>query len=166
MKRMPVVSNTSPISNLAFIERLDLLREQFGKILIPAAVGRELKALSNPRAKTAVEAALSQGWLEVRAAESIPLIQLLEANLHVGESEAIALAVEVGASWTLLDEREARAAAQRMNLKITGVLGILLRAKQQGQIASLRPEMERLRKEAHFFISPDLERRILQLAGE
>jgi hypothetical protein len=166
MKRMPVVSNTSPISNLALIERLDLLREQFGKILIPEAVARELKALSNPRAKAAVEAALSQGWLEVRTAGSIPLIRLLDVNLHEGESEAIALAVNVTASWTLLDEREARAAAQRMNLKITGVLGILLRAKRQGQIATLRPEMERLHKETHFFISPDLERQFLELAGE
>jgi predicted nucleic acid-binding protein len=45
---MPAVSNTSPISNLALIGRLDLLREQFGKILIPRAVERELQALSNP----------------------------------------------------------------------------------------------------------------------
>lgn len=49
MKRMPVVSNTSPISNLALIERLDLLRDQFGTILIPEAVERELKALLSTR---------------------------------------------------------------------------------------------------------------------
>ena len=86
--------------------------------------------------------------------------------MHEGESEALALAAEVTASWTLLDEREARAAAQRMNLKITGVLGILLRARRQGQITSLRSEMERLRQGAHFFIAPDLEHHLLQLAGE
>jgi len=74
--------------------------------------------------------------------------------------------VEVTAAWTLLDEREARAAAQRMNLKITGVLGVLLRAKRQGEITSLRSEIERLRSEAHFFIASDLERHLLQLAGE
>ena len=163
---MPVVSNTSPISNLAVIEKLDLLRGQFQKILIPEAVDRELKALSNPRARAAVEAALKEGWLEVRPVKSLPLTRLLSVNLHEGESEAIALAVEVNASCTLLDEREARAAAQRMNLKITGVLGVLLRAKREGTIVLLGLVMERLRKEAHFFIAPDLERKLLELAGE
>lgn len=166
MKRMPAVSNTSPISNLALIGRLDLLQEQFGKILIPRAVERELKALSNSQAKAAIAAALSQGWLEVRAVGALPLSSLLQVRLHEGESEAIALAVEVSAPWTLLDEREARAAALRMNLKITGVLGVLLRARRKGQIMSLRSEMEQLRREAHFFIAPDLEQHLLQLAGE
>ena len=163
---MPVVSNTSPISNLAVIEKLDLLRTQFQKILIPEAVNRELKALSNLRARAAVETALKDGWLEVRAVGSLPLTRLLSVNLHEGESEAIALAVEINASCTLLDEREARAAAQRMNLTITGVLGVLLRAKKQGEIALLAPEVERLRKEARFFIAPELERHLLDLAGE
>jgi predicted nucleic acid-binding protein len=163
---MPVVSNTSPISNLAVIEKLDLLRGQFQKILIPEAVNRELKALSNSCARAAIEAALEEGWIEVRAVGSLPLTRLLSVNLHEGESEAIALAVEVDASCTLLDEREARAAARQMNLKITGVLGVLLRAKKQGDIVFMALEMERLRKEANFFIAPDLERHLLELAGE
>jgi predicted nucleic acid-binding protein len=163
---MPVISNTSPISNLALIDRLDLLRIQFQKILIPDAVSRELKALSNPRAKATVEAALTDGWIEVRSVGSIHLATLLNVTLHAGESEAIALAVETNASCTLLDEREARAAAVQMNLTITGVLGVLLRGKKHGDIARLAPEMERLRKEAHFFIAPVLERRMLDLAGE
>jgi len=86
---MPVVSNTSPISNLALIGRLDLLRGQFGKILIPEAVERELQALSNPQAKTAIAAALSQGWLEVQSVGAIPLIRLLEVSLHEGESKLL-----------------------------------------------------------------------------
>jgi predicted nucleic acid-binding protein len=163
---MPVVSNTSPISNLAVIGRLDLLRGQFQKILIPEAVDRELKALSHSQARAAIEVALKEEWLEVRAVKSLPLTRLLSVNLHEGESEAITLAVELNASCTLLDEREARAAALQMNLKITGVLGVLLRAKKQGDISRLGLVMERLRKEAHFFIAPDLERRLLELAGE
>jgi len=163
---MPVVSNTSPISNLALIGKLDLLRQQFGKILIPPAVERELKALSNPEAKAAIQMSLAEGWLEVRPAASHALIRLLSASLHDGESEAIALAVETSASCTLLDEREARAHAQRMNLKITGVLGVLLRARKQGAIPALKPLVDQLRSEAHFFIAPDLERHLLELAGE
>jgi len=163
---MPVVSNTSPISNLAVIGKLDLLRDQFKTILIPEAVARELKALSNPRARAAIETALKEGWIEVGTVKSLPLTRLLTVNLHQGESEAIALAVEQNASWVLLDEREARAAAKQMSLNITGVLGVLLRAKKQGQIVNLGLVVERLRKEAHFFIAPDLERHLLELAGE
>ncbi len=48
---MPVVSNTSPISNLAVIEKLDLLRDQFQKILIPEAVERELRFVPIVRRK-------------------------------------------------------------------------------------------------------------------
>jgi len=40
---MAVVSNTSPILNLAIIGRLDLLRRQFHEALIPPAVVSELK---------------------------------------------------------------------------------------------------------------------------
>jgi len=163
---MPVVSNPSPISNLAVIGKLDLLRDQFAKILIPGAVDRELKALSNPRAKAAIEAALADGWIEIRPVESQHLSKLLSVRLHDGESEAIAREVETNASWILLDEWEARAAAQRMNLKITGILGVLLRAKKKGDIVLPEPVMKQLRREAHFFIAPALERHLLELAGE
>src|SRR5438552_2544298 len=47
---MLVVSNTSPLSNLAILNRLDILREQFGHLLVPTAVQRELSQLSNPEA--------------------------------------------------------------------------------------------------------------------
>jgi predicted nucleic acid-binding protein len=163
---MPVVSNTSPISNLAIIGKLDLLRVQFGTILIPEAVERELMALSHSSAKTAIKTALNDGWLEVRAVKSPVLVGLLNLGLHAGESEAIGLAVETAATWTLLDEREARAAAQRINLPITGVLGVLLRARKQGELAELRSSLDRLRQEAHFHIAPDLERQLLEFAGE
>jgi predicted nucleic acid-binding protein len=142
------------------------LREQFGTILIPEAVARELGALTFAEARAGVNAALANQWIEVRKVEQEAMVQLLSAGLHLGESEAIALACETKATWTLLDEREARATAQRMNLKITGVLGVLLRAKQQARLVSLAQEMERLRSVAHFFIAPALEKKILQLAGE
>jgi predicted nucleic acid-binding protein len=61
---MPAVSNTSPLSSLAIIGRLVLLRERCGRVLIPPAVQRELAALSHATAK-AREAALHGGWLKV-----------------------------------------------------------------------------------------------------
>ena len=40
---MPVVSNTSPILNLAVIDKLALLRARFGEIWVPPAVVEELR---------------------------------------------------------------------------------------------------------------------------
>ena len=64
---MRVVSNTSPISNLAIIGRLDALFRQFGKVRIPPAVRRELARLEHDAGKQAVHEALSKEWIQVEA---------------------------------------------------------------------------------------------------
>ena len=76
--------------------------------------------------------------------------------MDAGEAEAIALATETSAHWILLDESEARRIAKDLGLKVTGVLGILLRACRQKRIPSLRTEMERLREMAGFYIADHL----------
>jgi predicted nucleic acid-binding protein len=50
---MLVVSDTSPLSNLATIGRLSLLQEQFSEIWMPPAVAYELAALDRPPAQSA-----------------------------------------------------------------------------------------------------------------
>jgi uncharacterized protein len=66
----------------------------------------------------------------------------------------------------LLDERDGRIAAERAGLRVTGLLGVLLRARKDGQIQAVKPEVEALRTQARFFVSPQIERKILDLAGE
>jgi len=51
-------------------------------------------------------------------------------------------------------------------LAVTGVLGILLRAKRAGEITFVKPEVDLLRSKAHFFVSLGLEKRVLAVAGE
>ena len=89
---MRVVSNTSPISNLAIIGRLHLLRERYACVVIPSAVRAELLGLTHPAGKAAIEAALRDGWL---IEESLPVQRVLpelHSSLDPGEAEAIALA--------------------------------------------------------------------------
>jgi uncharacterized protein len=69
---MRVVSNTSPLSNLAIIGRLDLLKQRYGAVLIPPEVLTELKALSHADARTRLAAALNDGWLQVRLISAAP----------------------------------------------------------------------------------------------
>lgn len=48
---MPAVSDTSPISALAILGRLSLMKQQFGDVLIPQGVHRELEQLTDPIAR-------------------------------------------------------------------------------------------------------------------
>ncbi|MEO8367935.1 MAG: DUF3368 domain-containing protein [Candidatus Solibacter sp.] len=163
---MLVVSNTSPICNLAIIGRLHLLQDQLGEIRIPAAVQRELDQLSHADGSKAVQLAITQGRIQPVALQDDKIARLLQTALHPGEAEAIALALNLPADLILLDERDGRMTAERGGLRVTGVLGVLLKAKKDGQIQAVKPELEALRTGARFFGSAQLERKILDLAGE
>ena len=163
---MPTVSDTSPISNLAYIGRLDLLREQFSELFIPQAVQTELLNLPVASIRKVIDDAKRAGWLKVQPATNTSLITLLMVELHADEAEAIALALEMKADRLLLDERDGRAVARHLGLPTTGALGVLLRAKKTGRIHAIKPEIATLRRKAGFFIGPALEAAILTEAGE
>ena len=80
----------------------------------------------------------------------------MRKDLHEGESENIALAVEKEPEVVFFDEREARRIARVYGLNITGVIGILIRAKREEMIPSLREELDRLRDKAGFWIGEDV----------
>ena len=163
---MRAVSNTSPVSNLARIRQLDLLKHQFQKLWIPASVSEELSVHPDESSRTAIESAIREGWMEVAPVPSSPLLKTLLMHLHRGVAEAIALATEMNADVVLIDELEGRQFAMQAGLSVTGVLGVLLRAKKTGHIAALKPLIGALRADARFFIAPTLEARVLSEAGE
>ncbi|MBE9062501.1 DUF3368 domain-containing protein [cf. Phormidesmis sp. LEGE 11477] len=159
---MPIVSNTSPILNLAIINQLDLLREQFGQIQVPLMVLQELKVDEDRPGSEVIRTAVATGWIQPVEVHNLSIVQLLNQTLDAGESEAIALALETSAEWTLLDERDARKIAKSLGLRVTGILGILLKAKQSGDILSLKPYLEDLRQKAGFRIAPTLLSQLLE----
>jgi predicted nucleic acid-binding protein len=161
---MLAVSNTSPLSNLAIIGRLDLLQQRYGVVRIPPAVAQELGRLSHPQARALLTAALSSGWLQIDSASTAPL--RLAFKLDPGESAAIALALTVKADVLLMDEKGGRAAARQLRLTVAGVLGELLHARIAGTLPSLRTELQRLRAQAGFFIDAGIEQFILSQVGE
>ena len=163
---MRAVCNTSPISNLAVIGHLSLLRSQFSEIWIPPAVLVELGAHPDNTVLAVIQEAISEKWIRAAGARQSPLLSVLSPHLHRGEAEAIALAVDLKADVLIIDEQEGRQFAVQAGLSITGVLGVLLRAKKNGEILALKPEIQALRREARFFISSVLEARVLAAAGE
>ncbi len=82
------------------------------------------------------------------------------------ESAAIALALEQGISQILMDERDGRAKAKALGLQPVGVLGVLLRAKREGNLGSVQAAMLKLKQEAGFFIADKLYVDVLKQAGE
>lgn len=163
---MLTISNTSPLLNLAIIGQLALVQQQFGEVLIPDAVLQELRVDEALPGSAALRQALTKGWIQVQAVEDRALVQLLQRTLDDGEAEAIALAAQTQATWLLLDERDGRLTAKTLGLHTTGVLGILLRAKRDGHIASLQVAVEKLQTQAGFRIAPALFEELLRAGGE
>lgn len=87
-------------------------------------------------------------------------------ELDEGETAAIALALEIDSKQILMDEREGRAKARALGLKPVGVLGVLLRAKREQQLTSIAEVLDRLRREAGFFVADELQAEVLREAGE
>jgi predicted nucleic acid-binding protein len=157
-----VVGDTSAITNLAAIGQLDLLRQLYRNVIIPAAVYHELTAAGGSHPGAIVQ---SLDWVEARDVANRLLVTALRIELDEGEAEAIALAQETAADLLLLDERRGRAVAGRFGLRVVGLLGVLVDAKQQGLLPKVKPSLDALMR-AGFRISQGLYARVLQAAGE
>jgi predicted nucleic acid-binding protein len=161
---MIVVSDTSPIVNLATIGRLDLLRQLFGRVVIPQSVYEEI-AVAGAGQPGAAEVRQFD-WIETKQVANRTAVASLQLELDDGEAEAIALAVEIEADLILLDERKGREIASRLGLKAIGLLGVVVEAKQRGLIVAAKPVVDELIHKAGFWIGQDLYDYILKTVGE
>lgn len=161
---MIIVSNTSPLTNLAAIGQFFLLRSLFSEIFIAEGVWDELNA-ENQKWPGSEEVATAD-WVHRKRIKNFPLVNALRQDLDRGEAETITLAIEINADFVLLDEREGRYSAQRLGLKVAGVVGILLEAKNRQLLSPVRPYLDALRHNAGFYLKDSLYRTALRLAGE
>ncbi len=161
---MIVVSNTSPLTNLAAIGRFELLRDLYGEVLIADAVWSELNAGGRPHPGS--QEVTDANWVHRRAVQARELVNALRADLDLGEAETIALALEAGSDLVLIDERVGRHHAERQGLRTLGVVGMLIEAKAAELLERVGPELDALRNRAGFYLSFEVYRRALELAGE
>lgn len=147
-----VVSDTSPLLNLALIERLDLLTAQFPAVVLPEQVWRELT--NGEDRLGGLDELRDRGFLTVTRIDETDLYVELAHELDIGEAAAITYAIQREADLTLLDEREGRRVASRHGLDVTGVIGILLRADRSESV-DLKAELDALRDRG-FWISDEL----------
>jgi len=154
-----VVSNTGPILALARIGHLDLLHDLFSNIILPPAVKAEIID------ETSAAAVAAAAWISVQHVHDALAVQLLREELDAGESEAVVLAKEISADLILIDERAATRRARMLGLTVIGTLGVLLAAKQNGHVATIKPLMDQLRS-LDFYMSTELYEEVLKTAGE
>ena len=106
------------------------------------------------------------GFIESQEATNSEEVSSLLNELDLGEAEAIALARELGITTLPIDEAADRAKATELGLDVVQTIGILLQAKQLGEIDRLEPLLDDLRNRLGFYISDSFRQHALELAGE
>ncbi len=149
---MIVVADTSPLNYLIRLGHPDVLREIYGRVLVPRAV---LMEMQHPEAPPEVRAWASAHPVWLEAVQVRQLDASLAAELGDGEREAISLALEVHADVLLIDERTGRREAERRHIQVAGTLAVLLQASLRGYF-DLPEAMKQLRQFG-FRASPPIE---------
>jgi len=143
-----IISNTSCLIVLDNIGMLDVLKELYGKVFITEEVSKEFgKTVPN--------------WIEVRKVSDNKYLKLMKNFVDLGEASTIALAVETDDIVIILDDLKARKLAQKLNLKITGTIGVLIKARKRNIITSTQEVLNKLRNEG-FRISDEIEKEFLK----
>jgi len=153
---MIVVSDTSPITSLLAIERIDLLKKLYDEVTIPPAVKDELEVChSNLPA-----------FLRVMAPKNNERVRVLTSRLDPGEAEAIVVASELHADCLLMDETLGRSVAREEDIPVIGLVGILLLAKERGMITNVGDILDALKNQAGFYLADNIRIFALKNAGE
>ena len=128
---MIVISNSTPLIALSRINKFGLLREYFGEIHIPKEVFNEV--VTRGGNLSGAEEVASAEWIKVENTGDKIAVESLSITLDKGEAEAIVLAREMNA-LLIIDDGDGRRTAESLGLKITGTLGILLLAREDGKL--------------------------------
>jgi len=158
---LKVVSNTTPLISLLKLSRLDILKDLYAEISIPFAVFQEIEAGKN---KGYYQDFSKIDWIKIIKIQDKQALKYF-LDLDAGESEAIVLATELRADLIIIDEKLGRFHARHADLKVTGTIGILIKAKNKGIIKDLKPLLYELTKK-NVWISDKLIDDILKQAGE
>jgi predicted nucleic acid-binding protein len=157
-----VVVNASPLIALLGIGQESLLPGLFGEVSVPRAVLLEIAAGG---AKDPNAARLgSLVWAKEVTAVAVPE-SVQGWGLGRGESEVLAIAAQAVGTWAVLDDLAARRCARFLGVPVLGTGKILVLAKHQGLIGSVREQIDRLLR-ADFRLSGRLIDRLLRAAGE
>jgi predicted nucleic acid-binding protein len=156
--RKTVVVNSTPIIALRSIDHLGILKELYGKIIIPNAVFKEV-TVKNRQTLAGCD------WICVNPIVNHMAKEMFVSALHEGEVEVMLLAKEMNADIVIMDDGLARQHAKYLGLTVTGTVGVVLRAKNEKVIDEVKPVLTQLINNG-FYLSGRVYQEILRLAGE
>jgi uncharacterized protein len=156
-----VALDSSCLIGLVQIDKLGILEGIFAERYIPYAVYDEVVVRGKGRTGAdEVASAVRTGCLTKAKVRDMIAVNALTTNISQGEAEVIILAKELGLDYALIDEKTARNVAGLMNVKTSGLLGVLGMATAAGFPIDKKADVDRLRK-VGFRISEKLYREIL-----
>ena len=173
---MTAVADAGPLIALAKVDALDVMKALFGEPVVTApSVRREVVeaglAAQAPDARV-LESSYERGELLVRAAG--PRTLPVSSKLGPGEEESIRLAIDLDAAWLLIDELDARRAAQLcfatagVRTATRGTLGVLVAAFREGRAPLTRvlEILAAIRGRPDIWIAPELCDRVIALLSD
>ena len=141
--RKIIISDTSCFILLSNIGELDLLKKVYGEITTTSTIAEEFgEELPS--------------WVKIENVSDKLRLKILELQIDKGESSAIALALEISNSTVILDDYKARKVAENLGINFTGTIGVIIRAKLENIIPSIKPLLDKI-KQTNFRISADIE---------
>ena len=147
-----IISDTSCFIILSNIGELNLLQKVYGQIITTIEIATEFgEQLPD--------------WVSIQQVTDKYRQPLLEMQIDKGESSAIALALETPNCTIILDDYKARKIADQLGLHFTGTIGVIVKAKLNGVIPSIKPILSKIRT-TDFRLSLELELLALKEAGE
>jgi len=155
-----IVADSSALIALAICQGLDLLDALFGTVRVPEAVYDEATIRGKEHAKT-----LRDYLTGKRISLNEDSVFIDTGGLGLGELEAMVLYKQIGANYLLMDDKQARKVAELNEIQVIGSLGILLRAKKENVITSIKPYITLLQA-SDIHLSERLVNHVLQLADE
>jgi predicted nucleic acid-binding protein len=147
-----LISDTSCLILLNKIGELALLKKLAGKVFITPEIQKEFgKKLPS--------------WIIIRKSSDTYYQKILEMDLDSGEASAIALSLDISDSIIIIDDLKGRKIADKLDLRYSGTLGLILKAKQEGVIESIKPIIAKI-KNTNFRFSEELIEFLIEQAGE
>ena len=158
-----IIVNTGPLIALtAALGYLDILKQRYKRVIVPGEVASEI--LQDNASRFAAGEFQSATWIETISLEDKDKI-ITASKLDPGESAVIRTALQMGINLVCIDEIVGRRVARLCGLEVTGSLGILLKAKKEGNPIKVKECIINMRNKG-IWISAELEKEVLVLAGE
>ncbi|MDP4039314.1 MAG: DUF3368 domain-containing protein [Candidatus Pacearchaeota archaeon] len=120
-----IVSNTSPIIVLGKQGVLELLKNCFGKVIIPQEVYNEIIKKEDSLETISLKKGIEEKWIIIEETAINPIINT--DNLGKGEKEAVSLAAKKK-SILLIDDDNARKYASLLRVECRGTIYVLFLA--------------------------------------